>query len=159
MVWPIFLAVEVKTYGSIGVITALAALVAIGVVTVAGRRGDQGHDRRVMKEGVAVSSVVDLLRLIPFGTFGITVVGVVYRASLAYMQNPWTSTYYHHAKKGGIAYVMSMEIAGDLAYVSLWLTLLALVSFGSATLMFNVAFVIAAAAAWGCLLITKQRHA
>lgn len=156
MVWPIFLAVEVRTYGSIGVISALSAAVTVVVVLIAGHRGDKGRDRQVMREGIAISSLVDFARLLPLGTVGITVVGVAYRASLAYMNNPWTSTYYHHTKRKGIPYVVSMEIACDFAYLMLWTVLLLVTAFASIHKMFVVAFVLAGIAAWGCLFISKQ---
>ncbi len=51
---------------------------------------------------------------------------------------------------------MSMEIACDLAYLVLWSTLFAISLVADMKLMFTVAFLLAAGAAWGCLLITKQ---
>lgn len=156
-VWPIYLALFIANYKGIGAITTLAALAAIVVTWVAGRRGDRGHDRVVLAEGVMATSVVDLLRIAVSSQLWITLITSAYRASLAYFQNAWTSIYYHHAKRGGLQYIMSMEIAGDLAYVLVWGTALAtLLASGSTKVLFTVAFLLAAICAWGCLLITKQ---
>lgn len=155
-VWPIYLAVFVATYKSVGLITAIAAAVTVMTTWVAGHRGDKGKDRMVLKEGAATNSFVDLVRIFATSQFWIAVVSSGYQASLSYLQNAWASTYYHHAKKHGLQYIMSMEIANDLAYVTLWGVLLAVLAVGTEHAFFLAAFVIAAAAAWGCLLITKQ---
>jgi MFS family permease len=157
MVWPIYLAVFVASYKDIGTITAIAATATILTTWVAGHRGDKGQDRNVLKEGVAISSVIDIIRVFVTSQFWIGVVSSGYKASLAYFSNAWTSVYYHHAKQRGLQYIMSMEIANDLAYVSLWgVLLIALLTSSSSKVFFVTAFVIAAISAWGCLLITKQ---
>jgi len=155
-VWPMYLAVAIAGYRGIGVIAGLSAATAIATVWIAGRRGDRGHDRAVLRQGITASSVIHLLRLAAATPLFITLLSAGYRAALAYFQNAWTSTYYHHAKKHGIAYVMSMEIACDLAYAALWSLILVLALTTSHTVLFNVCFIIAATASWGCLLISKQ---
>lgn len=156
MVWPIYLAVSVAKYNSIGLITAIAAIVSIVVTWLAGHRGDRGKDRSVLWEGVAISSIVDVGRIFVSSQFWILAVSSVYKASLSYFGNAWVSTYYHHAKKNGLQYIMSMEIACDLAYVALWSVLLIVLLSTSSKVFFVAAFVIAAIAAWGCLLVTNQ---
>ncbi|MEO6761430.1 MAG: hypothetical protein ABI220_03570 [Candidatus Saccharimonadales bacterium] len=159
LAWPIYLAIVIGSYKSIGLITALAAMAAIATTWVAGYQGDSGKDRTVLRQGIAASSVIDLLRLAATSLLSITVVGAVYRAALAYFQNSWTSIYYGHARNKGAQYIISMEIACDLAYATFWSILLVLTLTSSNThLIFNIVFVIAAIAAWGCLAITRQRQ-
>ena len=54
-----------------------------------------------------------------------------------------------------------MEVAGDIAYVCMW-GILGVVSFTfretDANLFFNVAFGLAAALAWLCLVVTRDTH-
>jgi hypothetical protein len=83
-------------------------------------------------------------------------VSSAYRAALSYLQNAWTSIYYSHAKQNGLQYIMSMEIAYDLAYVVVWWVLLIVLLVANARTFFVASFIIAAIAAWGCLLITRQ---
>lgn len=157
LVWPIYLAVFIANYKGIGVITTLAAVVAIIVTWIAGHRGDKGQDRAVLREGVTVTSIVDIARVLVSTQAWIVAISSAYAASLAYFQNAWTSIYYHHAKQRGLQYIMSMEIANDLAYVMLWGTLLiVLLASSSRRAFFVAAFIIAAIAAWGCLLIRRQ---
>jgi hypothetical protein len=155
-VWPVYLAVSLATYRSIGFISSLASIVAVVVTWLAGRRGDQGKDRAVLREGVIISSFIDVTRIAVNSQFWIAAVSSAYNASLAYFGNAWSSTYYHHAKKHGIQYIASMEIACDLAYVAMWGILLLTLSVASQRAFFTVAFIIAAVAGWGCLFITKQ---
>lgn len=157
MVWPIYLAVYVATFRLVGAITAGAAITTMLATWLAGHRGDKGHEAAVLRDGVAVTSAIDIIRIFATTQFWIALVSTGYRASLAYLQNAWTSIYYHHAKNHGLQYIMSMEIANDLAYVSLWGTLLVTMLTTSTKVFFVVAFSIAAVAAWGCLLITKQK--
>jgi hypothetical protein len=158
MVWPIYLAIFVATYKSIGGITAIAAVATILTTWLAGHRGDKGQDRAVLVEGVASSSLIDLARIFATSQFWITVISSGYKASVAYFQNAWTSVYYHHAQKNGFQYIMSMEIANDLAYVTVWGVLLVVLLATSMHAFFVVAFLIAAASAWGCLLISRQER-
>ena len=157
MVWPIYLAVFVASYRNIGAIITLAAAVSIVVTWIAGRRGDRGQDRAVLREGVAITSIIDLFRLIASTQIWITVITTGYRASLSYLQNAWTSTYYFHAKRKGLQYIVRMEMACDLAYASIWAVLLATLLLSSSSRVFFVtAFIIAAVFIWGCLLMGKQ---
>lgn len=157
MVWPMYLAVMLASYRAIGGIVAVAAAASIATTWLAGYQGDKGRDRAVLRQGVAISSVIDLLRIFAMSPFLITLTGAAYKSSLAYFQNSWTSTYYDHAQNKGPQYIMSMEIACDLAYVSLWGVLLFLsLMFNNKHIFFNAAFVIAASVSWGCLLITRQ---
>jgi MFS family permease len=159
MVWPIYLAIFVANYKSVGAITAIAAFATILTTWFAGHRGDKGQDRAVLREGVAISSVIDVIRIFVTSQFWITIISSGYKASLAYFQNAWTSVYYHHAKKNGLQYIVSMEIANDLAYVMLWGILLIVLLKYSTHVFFMIAFLIAAVSAWGCLLINKQKKA
>lgn len=156
MVWPIYMAVFVATYKSIGLIASIAACTTVIVTWMAGHRGHKVKERTALTEGAAVSSILHAIRIYATSQWGIAVITSSYRASLAYFQNAWTSTYYHHAKYKGLQYIMSMEIACDLAYVVLWSALLLLSINFSVHTFFLVAFVLAAIAAWGSLLITKQ---
>jgi MFS transporter len=158
MLWPIYLAVAVASFKIIGAISALSAMAAIIMTAIAGHRGDRGHDRSVLRQGIAASSLIHLLRLLAVTPLTITLLSTGYNATLAYFQNAWASTYYIHAKNTGIAYVMSMEIACDLAYIVFWSVMYLCARTGSQHLLFNVGFLIAAIAAWGCLLISPQRH-
>jgi hypothetical protein len=158
LVWPIYLAVVIGSFKGIGVITSIAAAVTVVVVWIAGKRGDRGQDRAVLLQGALISSIVHSLRLFATTPAIITLVSSAYKSSLAYMQNAWVSTYYTHAKEHGIAYVMSMEIACDAAYVFMWGLFLALALTVSNQALFLGAFTLAAVAAWGCLLISRQGH-
>jgi MFS family permease len=158
MLWPVYLAVAIANFKAIGAITGISALAAIVMTAIAGRRGDKGHDRSVLREGITASSLIHILRLLAVTPVTITLLSVGYRASLAYFQNAWSSTYYWHAKDAGINYIMSMEIACDIAYVFFWTIIFLCALTGSRRLLFDVGFLIAAAAAWGCLLIKPQGH-
>jgi len=157
MIWPIYLAVVIASFKYIGGIAAIAAVAAIVTTWIAGRRGDRGKDRSVLRQGVTASSIVDVLRTITVASSAITVIGAAYQATLAYFINPWTSTYYQHAQDEGPQYIISMEIACDLAYVTLWgLFFILVTTISDARVIFNIIFLVAAGAAWGCLLITHQ---
>jgi MFS family permease len=157
MVWPIYLAVFVPDFRSIGIITTIASLAAVVVLQIAGKRGDSGKSYRVLVEGTAGSSAMHVLRILASSNpFTITVISALYDVVLGYQQNPWTSLYYAHTRKGGINYIMSMEIAGDAAYLLLWsiLGVIAYVTGNGA--FFTVAFGAAAVLAWLCLFMRRE---
>lgn len=157
MVWPIYLAVFIPDFHSIGIISTVAAILAIVVLQFAGSRGDKGKAHAVLTEGTALSSVVHIIRIFATNNpFIITFISALYDIALDYQFNPWVSLYYSHTRQKGMNYILSMEIAGDVAYVTLWGTL-GIVSYLSGNnLFFAVAFTGAAMLTWLCLLITPE---
>lgn len=157
MVWPIYLAVFIPNYQSIGIITTIASAIAVAVLHFVGKRGDQGKTHQVLLEGTGTSSAVHIGRIAASSNpLTITLISAFYDIALSYQQNPWTSIYYHHARKRGINYILSMEIAGDIAYLLLWAPLGLIAYFTQNSSFFNFAFISAAIIVWGCMLITKE---
>lgn len=157
MVWPVYLAIFIPNFRDIGIITTVASLIAVVVLLIAGKRGDGGKSYQVLVEGTAASSGVHIARILASSNpIVITVISAFYDIALAYQQNPWTSLYYAHSKKGGINYIMSMEIVGDLAYLVLWTMLGIIAYFVGDVVFFTVAFSFAAVIAWLCLLMRKE---
>lgn len=158
MVWPIYLAIALHTYKSVGSVATLAAVASIVTTWLAGHLGDRGKDRSVLKQSVPALSFIDIARLAASSSSLIAVVSAAYESALAYMVNAWTSTYYQHAQDKGPQYIISMEIACDVAYAFFWSLFFVLaLHISSYQVLFNIVFILAAVAAWGCLLITKQR--
>lgn len=158
MLWPMFLAVYLAGYQSIGWAAAAAALAAVIVTWLAGQNGDRGHNRTVLKTGAILTSLVDITRFFVSSPLSITAVGVAYRSSLSYLQNAWTSTYYGNAKKLGPQYIMSMEIICDLAYLTIWGSLLAvLLVTNNPEALFGAAFAVAPLAALGTMFLREQK--
>jgi MFS family permease len=158
MVWPIYLAVFIPNFRDIGIITSIAALIAVIVLLIAGKRGDNGKSYRVLVEGTAASSGVHIARILASSNpIVITIISALYDVALTYQANPWTSLYYAHSRKGSINYIMSMEIVGDLAYLTLWTLLGVTAYFVGESTFFIVAFSFAAIIAWLCLLMRKER--
>lgn len=157
MVWPIYLAVFVPDFRDIGIITTIASLIAVVVLQVAGKRGDKGKSYQVLVEGTAGSSVVHIVRILASSNpVVITIISALYDVVLGYQQNPWASLYYAHARKGGINYIMSMEIMGDIAYMVMFGALGIVAYFTGDNTFFAVAFGVAAVVAWLCLLMRRE---
>lgn len=156
--WPIYLAVFIPDFRSIGLISTVSAALGVVVVQIIGHRGDRGHTSKVLVEGVSLSSLVHIGRLfVGSNPVAITAASSAFDVALGYQFNPWVSLYYSHTRRLGINYIMSMEIAGDLASLFLW-SMLAIVSYISqSNTFFSVAFIGAAAGAWLCLLMTKDQ--
>lgn len=160
MVWPVYLAIFIPNFQDIGIITTVASFIAVLVLIIAGKRGDGGKTYRVLVEGTAASSGVHIARILASSNpIVITIISALYDIALTYQQNPWTSLYYAHSKKGGINYIMSMEIVGDLAYLSLWTMLGIIAYFAGDTTFFTVAFTFAAIIAWLSVLMRKEKTA
>jgi hypothetical protein len=157
MVWPIYLAIFIPDFRDIGIITTIASLIAVIVLQFAGRRGDKGKSYQVLVEGTVGSSVVHIARVLASSNpFVITVISAAYDVVLGYQQNPWASLYYAHARKGGINYIMSMEIVGDIAYLVMFGALGVIAYLTGDNIFFTVAFGAAAVVAWLCLLMRRE---
>jgi hypothetical protein len=159
LLWPIYLAVILESFGYIGAVATGSALVAMGAVYVAGNRGDKGQDRAVLREGATGMSIVNLFRIMASSAVPIALVGGCYAAAKSYMQNAWNATYYTHAKSSGLQYMVAMEIACDAAYLIVWSILLGISLLAEdAQIFFLVAFILSAVIIWGTLLLTRQNH-
>ncbi len=154
LVWPMYLALVLPHIQSIGIVTTVGSFVAVIFLLFIGNRNDNIGTHRVLGEGSVATFCAHLLRLIPASVLTISVVNVVWQLASRYQQNPWTSTYYAHTREKGIGYILSMEIANDLAYVVLFVSVLvALYVFGY-QIGFMVLFVLAAFASLVCTKIT-----
>lgn len=157
LVWPIYLAVFIPNFRDIGIITTVASLIAVILLLIAGKRGDNGKSYKVLVEGTAASSGVHIIRILASSNpVVVTIISALYDVALTYQQNPWTSLYYAHSRKGGINYIMSMELVGDLAYVVVWSLLAVIAYFMGDSVFFTAAFGFAAAIAWLCVLVRKE---
>ncbi|HSX35634.1 MAG TPA: MFS transporter [Patescibacteria group bacterium] len=160
IVWPFYLAVVLPNFHSIGLITTISAAIAFTLLFAAGRRGDKGKNRAVLKEGSALTSLSHVARLLAATPFGFTIVSALYATALSYQNIPWSSLYYRHARENGINYIMSMEIMCDLANVLLWSALgtVAYLTSSHSHALFIAAFCIAAVFSWACTLMTGDSH-
>lgn len=159
MVWPIYLAVFIPYFGQIGIIASVATAASVIIVHFMAKRGDKGKSYQLLIEGTAGSSAVHIGRILASSNpVTITIISALYDVALSYQVNPWTSLYYTHTRKKGINYIMSMEIAGDLAYVFLWGVLGLFAYFYHSTIFFTFAFAFAAVVVWLCLLMTRDEN-
>ncbi|HTB49323.1 MAG TPA: hypothetical protein VK712_04550 [Verrucomicrobiae bacterium] len=155
--WQTYLAVALGTFSTVGGVASITAFITIVTVWVAGRRGDRGKNRSVLRQGVIVTSCINFFRIAATRAFPIAAVGSAYGASQNYTLNALNSTYYSHAKRKGLQYIVAMEIACDIAYVAVWgILFLVLVISHSHRAFFVTGFILAAVAIWGTLLITPQ---
>lgn len=158
MVWPIYLAVFIPHFGQIGIIASVATAISVIIVHFMAKRGDKGKSYQLLVEGTAGSSAVHVGRILASSNpITITIISALYDVALSYQLNPWTSLYYTHTRKKGINYIMSMEIAGDLAFVFLWAVLGIVAYFYQSNLFFTLAFAFAAVVVWFCLFMTKDK--
>ncbi len=160
IVWPFYLAVVLPNFHSIGLITTISAGVAFLLLFAAGHRGDSGKNHRVLLEGTAATSLGHAGRLLAVTPLGLTFVSALYSTALSYQNIAWTSLYYRHARKGGINYIMSMEIACDLACVMLW-SLLGVIAYFTGVhshIFFTTAFILAAVVTWVSTLMRRDDH-
>ena len=159
MVWPIYLALAVGGYHTIGLITTVGFIASLLVVQYAGKRGDSGKNSSTLLQGCVASSCAHFIRPFVSTPLVIGIVAACYQSTLRYMVNAWSSFYYYHARNRGISYIVSMEIACDVAYLVVWLPFFLIAENASHLYAFDVLFVIAGVAAYGPLFITREAPA
>jgi hypothetical protein len=156
MAWPVYLAVFLGTFESIGAVAAATAFVTMAVVWLAGHLGDRGRLEPVLRQGTLAMSVTNVLRTIALTPVPIALAGSAYMASREYMSNPWNATYYTHVRRKGLQYLFAVETAAGLGYTFVWSLLFALVLLlGDARIVFVIGFLLAAVLIWGTFLLTR----
>jgi len=154
MVWPVYLAIILHDTGQIGFVTAAGTLIAAVVLLIAGKRTDIQGTSTVLREGSIATAIVHASRAFGTSLASVTGLNVVWSTVSKYQANAWTTTYYEHTRAKGINYIMSMEIAGDLACIALWALVYSVLSLWTGRQGFIVIFVVSAVISLGCLLIT-----
>ncbi|MFE0105823.1 hypothetical protein [Streptomyces sp. NPDC059009] len=155
-VWPVHLALTLGSFATLGWVVFGAELISLALMFVAGKRGDR-KGRRVLREGSVATGLLNCLRMVVTTPVAIAGLGGALQAAASYQQTSWTSIYYGHARRRGPNYIMSLEIAGDLANIAVWGALLAAFTLSDGgTGPFTASFVAAALASVGCLLISKE---
>lgn len=157
LVWPMYLAFVLGTVGSIGLVTTIGALGTAIFLLFVGNRNDNVGTSKVLAEGSIATFVAHLMRLLPGTAVVIGAVNIIWMIALRYQLNPWTSTYYAHTREKGFNYILSMEIACDVAYVALFITVFILLSLLGYQAGFYVLFVLAALMSLVCTKITPAK--
>lgn len=152
-IWPIFLAVVLTSAFAISLTVAISGIVTIIFLEVIGKRNDAKGAHKLLVEGSVATFIVHALRPLALSAALATTINILWMIALRYQQNPWVSLYYAHAKKSGLDYILSMEIAGDIANIAAFSLLLVLVITLPTTLAFSYIFFAAAVVSLGCILI------
>ena len=158
LVWPIYLALALSTINAIGIVTTLGALLAAVALLFIGSRNDRIGTHNVLAEGSRLTFFSHMLRLVPATIATVTFINVVWSLALRYQLNPWTSTYYSHTREKGMNYILSMEIACDIAYVVTFVATFALIYLLGQQVGFMLLFVSAAFMSLLCNLITPAKN-
>ena len=153
-IWPMYLALMLPNVGSIGAVTTIGAIGAAVFLLFIGNRNDTVGTARVLREGSLATFIAHMLRLVPATVTSISVINIVWLLALRYQQNPWTSAYYAHTRERGVNYILSMEIACDVAYVCLFLLVLIIFSTLGYQTGFTILFILAAFVSLLCTRIT-----
>jgi hypothetical protein len=155
--WPIWLAVVLGSFTGIGAVTAIAASVTVLTIYMAGHLGDKGHDRMVLRHGIAGVGVSNVLRFASHSPLMAGVVSAAYGGTREFALNGLNSIVYANARRRGIQYVTTMQMACDIGYSSIWAVVLAVALLTQGTTpFFYTAFALAAVLIWGTPLITQQ---
>jgi hypothetical protein len=158
LLWPVYLAVILGNYIDIGTVTVIAGLAAIITVWIAGRRGDKGQDKSVLRQGAAGMSLANVLRIAALTPFSIAAVNILYQSSQEYTLNALSSTTYSHMKREGLQYYSAMQFVTDIAYTGVWAILFTVLLISNdVKAFFTTAFILAAVSIWGVMLITPHR--
>lgn len=159
LVWPMYLAFTLPDIKSIGSVATIGALGSAVFLMFVGSRNDNIGTDKVLREGSVATFLAHLIRLVPASVASISVINIIWLLALRYQQNPWTSTYYAHTRQKGISYILSMEIACDLAYLVLFIGVFAILSLFGYQTGFAILFIIAAIISLACTKITPLNTA
>lgn len=154
LVFPIYMALVLSNIQSIGTVATIGSVGAAVFLMFIGNRNDSVGTAKVLREGSLATFGAHLLRLVPASTASVAVINIVWLLALRYQQNPWTSTYYAHTRKQGMSYILSMEIACDIAYVALFIAVFAILALCGYQLGFAIIFILAAVVSLLCTCIT-----
>lgn len=143
--WPWFIFLIVKTYHGVGVIASASLLLLVITAWLLGRLGDKGKNSQVLKAGVGSRFMVHAARTAVQTFPAAMVVNVVGDITDMLTGTPYAMRFYEGARKYGIAaYLVDMEIAGDLTKGAAWAVLIILFLVFGLNMALIITFVLAA---------------
>lgn len=143
--WPIFIYLIVLSYDTLGVIASASLLLVLLTTWFLGRLGDGGKNTQVLKSGTRLRTLVHIAR-VPVQSFPAAMaVNVVGDVTDMLASAPYSIRYYEAARRHGIvAYLVDMEIVGDIAKAASWALLWGLYALFGLSAALIITFVLAA---------------
>lgn len=121
LVWPLFIFLVVMSYEKVGIIASASLLLIVVVTWVSGKWGDRGKNAQILRVGSILRSGVHITRGFArsfTSALGVNVLGDV-TDTLASV--PYAVRYYESARRYGVAaYLIDMEVAGDIGKMIMW---------------------------------------
>ncbi|HEY8108434.1 MAG TPA: MFS transporter [Patescibacteria group bacterium] len=144
IMWPILVSFLIPSYAGIGILSSVVVLSSIAVSLYVGRREGKRGKHRYIREGVFVTTISDVFRLLAQNAthvFGINLFGGIGN-SLYY--TPFVTKYYDHAdEEPRLEYLTAMEMAHEVAWSLFFLLAFALSFFLSPATVLLVCIAIA----------------
>ena len=125
--WPLYLGVVIfsaSAYAGVGLVTSIGIVAAILSARAIGSLVDRQHGRPLLRWSIATKSVINLVRPLIYSSTGSALLNVMQEATSTGIRLPFTKGMYDRSDRlpgYRIAYIISMEIIGDLGKVMTWL--------------------------------------
>ena len=98
--WPIMLIIVLESFEKVGAITSISIAISSLVAIMVGIQIDKGRSKILHKIGVAVNSMLFIIRAFVFTPISVYLIDIFDRMNGAFYVVPFTSAMYKHAREG-----------------------------------------------------------
>lgn len=117
--WPIFIAMVIPNYGSLGAVISIAMLANVAATLYVGRVSDDGGKVPVLRSGVLYTAASWAARVLVTGGFGVFLMDSFYRVAKNMVNVPLLALLYDDARKGQVMdEVVFFEMALSLGKIA-----------------------------------------
>ncbi len=117
--WPIFIAMVIPNYGSLGAVISIAMLVNVAATLYVGRVSDDGGKVPVLRSGVLYAAASWAARVLVTGGFGVFLMDSFYRVAKNMVNVPLLALLYDDARNGQVMdEVVFFEMALSLGKIA-----------------------------------------
>lgn len=156
--WPLYMFLILGAFDEIGLILSASIVVGVLLTFYVGKLGDKGFNESMLKVGVALKSIVHLLRVLSQGFFGFLFVNLFSDMSQTLIAGPHTESYYERADddNDSFNYIVAFSIISAFVKTLFWSLILVFTLLFTTMTVFTLGFLLAAAVVLFIPLITKR---
>lgn len=152
--WPLIIVLYVSSYAGIGALASIVTITSVIVTLYVGRKERIVGEKHYLAEGANIAAVSHAARLFATSPPAIVALNAINGITDALIKTPFTTRYYANAdRQPRIEYIVIMEMAHSLAWMSYGLLLALVAMFFSLQVTLFVGVIVGVPAALGIRLI------
>lgn len=123
VVWPFFIFFLVPSYAGVGLLSSVTVVASILIALYVGRREEARGERHYLKEGIAINTFSNSLRILTQNAVHVTGVNLITGLASPLYLTAFNTRYYKKTEEYGLVYLFPMQFAAAVSWMALFAVL------------------------------------